>query len=469
MSLNLFFILGCLICINFIIRFAPRAMIRYYGDDTWAYFTFAEHIRKKDDISKFYGGSLVDEICYEPLFLSKLLSYIPKKTAERYQGFISPIFDTLNLMILLWFSFYLYGSMKISALVGIFYIFYYPISVQCLSLNTRTLGYLVFTVSIVSLEMFFYTKNNIFIIIFILSSGLLLNTNRMATQAFIFTILGLGISYRHVYFIFLFLIILIIALIFSKGQYLQVIKGHIMNVKFHLKSIFSSEIGKYQSGRLSVAIAKLLLWGGILLLSFRDNATDIEKFLYIWALVLLLAFFFTTFIKPLRCLGEGYRYLDYSVIPVSIIFSKAIVMEQKVSTLVLLLIYILMSIIQIIRHYKIIEEDYTNIIDDDRFEVFAFLRSTSKKRVFCLPNGMSHSVVYFAKKKVLWVYFAWHKVAWLFPQISLPSKIPFKEIIKKYNLDYILLHIKFAAIEQLKLDSYRLAFSKGNYRLLEVS
>lgn len=458
-----------ILLINFMVRIAPRLNIPYYGDDTWSYLSLADHIRKRDKVSDFYDCVIINEECCDPLFLSKFLSYFPKRIVERYQFLFSPLFDTLNLTVLLWLSLYLYHSTLITVLTGIFYIFYYPVLVQALSLNTRTLGYLVFNAAAISLLFWFREANIGFMALFMVSAALILNTNRMATQAFLFLILGLSIFYKKPYLILLLPAIFLLALIFSRGQYLKVIKGHMLNVVFHFKSIFSSQISKYPSGTYRSAIFKLLSWGGIVLFLSWQSRSGTEVFLYLWALIFLFTFVATTFIKPLRCIGEGYRYLDYSIIPVSILFAKALVTGGEAVAFAIFTAYMALAILQIIKHYRSVKCDYINIIDQDRLKVFEFLRNAEKKKVFCLPNGMSHATIYFTGKKVLWVYFAWHNLPWLFPQLRMPPKVSLDKIVGDYKLDYILLHSGFACAEELRLRGYKVALRQGEYYLLDVS
>lgn len=463
------FVFIVIILVTFFFRIYTRIKIKYYGDDTWIHMLWADYLRRRTRISQFHKFSLIDTKCDYPLGLAKILSFFKKDFCERYQFLFSPLIDTLNVILVFSLALYLSKNLWIAIAASIFYAVNPALVFSCSYLGPRPLGYLFFNIT---LSLLLFAELNILNLLFLaFFAALVMNTHKMATQAVLFLLLCFSVIYKNFLYLSIIPLIFITALIISKGYYWEVLKGHLRHIKNHIFYLFSKETRKYPQGPFTNSLLKAVFWGFILVLfyQFLKPFNIFQKNLFFWAAILYFIFVLTTFLKPLQFLGQGYRYLEYAMVPFSILMSQVIVSRPEIwyITVPLFLFYISLSIKKIFGLKEKLHKDYTNILDKDRFKVFDFLKKSSGENIFCLPSGMSNSVAYFARKKILWPIRDWDKVPWLFPYVKLPISFPINEIIKKYKVDFILLHKQFAKYTDFGVANYSRVHNMERYQLIE--
>ncbi len=129
------------------------------GQDTWVYLLVADVIRKKRGLpDKIENFIYVGPFGYPPLFPS-LLSLIPEKTLERVAWIISPIIEAIHIVLIYGICFFITQSPGVGICAMFLYAIHPEMVIETSNLNSRALGSLFFTVSIVSIIAF---KNVLF-------------------------------------------------------------------------------------------------------------------------------------------------------------------------------------------------------------------------------------------------------------------------------------------------------------------
>jgi len=82
--------------LGYLIQVRPRFYNRYFGVDTWRNLSISDYIRTHKRLPEELPKYMLKGPFDYPPFLNIILALLPKKFVEDYQGFISPIFDTIN-------------------------------------------------------------------------------------------------------------------------------------------------------------------------------------------------------------------------------------------------------------------------------------------------------------------------------------------------------------------------------------
>ena len=442
-----------------------------YGDDCWGMMLWANYFRNKVPKKYFCKFLVLSEKFRYPDFLPKLLSVFGKDAVLKLNWLFSPSFDSLILALLFFLSYFLSGNLLATFLASLIYILFPPLVFQMSFLHARALGYLLFNFTLILIIFGEYFGSFLYLIAGCIFGGLLLNTHVFSTQALVFVILGLFLLKKNVFYIAALTLIFLSGIVLSKGFYFTVLSGHLKTIRTHYRNIRHNP---YEKFNFKSSIIKSSFWGFVIALInlsiHSDKIHPLTLTMLNWAIVLFIIFILTTFIVPLRTIGQGYRYMEFAIVPISILFSSSILQYSDVSIFILLLfaLYVLFAIKKIYSHYNSLKNDYINIIDSARLKMFEFIKSNPIENIFCIPSGMSQGCAYFTGKKILWTYYNWDNYSWLFPEFTLPLKFDLSDLFKKYNLDAVLLHRRFARREELKAD-FRLIHQEGQYLLLGLN
>jgi len=447
-----------------------RRKIPYYGNDSWGLMLWARYFKEKVPREKFCKFLISEEKFYYPDFYPRMLSLFNQDKVLKYNRFFSPAIDTLNFCLLFLLSYFLQHNILETFVACFVYLLFPPLIYRTASLTARIAGYFLFNLTMLSLILTKYFHHPpIMIIASCIFGALLLNTHKMSTQALVFVLLGLSVIQRSFFYLAALFFIFVIAVIFSKGFYIDILNGHLKYLYTNYKNIHSSPFDKFN---LKASVLKSIFWGFLIFIVYialpKAHTPLFITAMFIWVLILYITFVLTTFIVSFRSIGEGYRYLEYAIIPISVLFP--LTMQKKETQFlgtIIFLFYFLFSIKTIYSHYFDLKKDFLNIVDDARIRMFKFIATSSIDRILCIPSNMSQSSAYFTGKKILWSYYDWDNYKWLFPGISFPLKFDLTEVLRKYNLGAILLHTKFAERKDLNIDNI-LIHREGPYLLLGI-
>lgn len=484
--------------ILFVISIITRAAIRLgnkdVGIDAWYFLLYAEEFRMKKQLPVEMSYYLLDEEKqFYPPGMAILLSLFSKRTLERFHWLINPFIDSIQVVILFIFSYVSTSSLMLATFASLLYISSPILITQSSNLNSRNLGSLLLTITLLSICLF-YKFPHIFYYYSILLFGVaLLFCHKMSTQQLLFAILGLSLITLNSFFIGVFILIFAISLLLGRGYYLNLLKAHFEVVRFWSKnmtllgahqvyqsSLYRDEIKasvmKVVKGLRNSRTLYLLeqvkivcIFFIIIYLYLTSRGSKNFDLIFYWLVLNYLTVLITSYLPGFKYLGEGYRYLIYGVFPASFLlcyysFSKLSAPFSFILLCITLLINVIISgyIIMIQR------KNSWSVVDVDLFAIYDVLKQLKGDNVLCFPFSKSDSLTYFTRKRVL---FGSHNSGWEKLEPYWPVlKMPIEYFIRQYKINYILVDIRYLDFNDLKLElPFRQIEQKGNYRLIEVN
>jgi len=350
----------------FIFESYPRFINREYGVDIWTHLLYLKEFHKQKGIpKKIENGFLVSgEYDYPPAFIS-ILSIFPFKLVEKYEFLFSPLFDLFHLVLVFFLSYFISGSLIVALLAQVIYALTPIIILENASATPRSLGYTFFTILLVSFFLYIDSASIIALTLAIISGSLIFLTHRFTAQGFLFFAIAFSIIDRSPVFLFIFTACFLLALLFSKGFYLKVLRGHLGNLLFWKKNIdyrFAHQV----KGNISAKHTKDFVFRiynqflkfppfvleitnpwtlpVLYIFFFEFPAEQIYQKLVIWVVISYALALVTIWVKRLRFLGEGQRYLELSAFPASFLASKFLIEKSGVESQLWAGLYILIAI-----------------------------------------------------------------------------------------------------------------------------
>lgn len=438
-----------------------------------------------------------------PPIIYLILSVFPKKFAEKYQFIFAPIFDAVQNYIIFWFAYLITNDILTSVCAQIIAALTPIAAIEASNLSTRTLSYLVFTLSFIPLILFSTTHAYIWLFIAFTMLVILFLTHKFAVQAYFFTALGLSLVERNPLYILLFAVGFVFVY-FGLGRiYRPIFKEHMLILSFWRKNISDRFIhqfrGQPKPDQVKDFVHKLYLlsfkspyiymlgnnpWVGIFIVlmivsvipSFQLESTISNSGMLfkldVWVWVAIVVGMLTLSIKPFRFLGEGNRYLEYCIAPISIVLASYIPSLLRSYGLLyfsipaVILAFILLAYI-IFLQVKVVLHDRMRSITPEMWECIKILnKSGTKTRVAVFPLQFGDALTYFIKGKVLTTYNnqGLANIEDVYPVV----KLSLNKLIKKYNLNFILFDESHVTLKELKISKYKVEVNKKGYILLKV-
>lgn len=380
--------------IAIILRTYLLAKYKWVGIDTFYHFVVARIIRNEKNIPESIDCFIVPEKYSYPPLLHIILSMFDTKKHQRLQ-YISPFADILSGLIIFLFCLNLF-NLEVATFASALYLFT-PITVDgSFSLGPRSLANLFFNASILSLSYYYFTGMNIAAYVSMLFSALLILTHRLTTQSLIFSMMAVSVGFHSLVPIYILISSVIISVIFTRGFYLRVLKGHIDFVKIFGKKLIHKESRKEMTSIFPKPI------------NFFFNMPIFLLFMSTWMLpksTIILKFFFVvslslTILSFIWIFGEGTRHMSNAISSFAILISVYLVnsSEYKFSILLVIiciLISLFFTIYKIIRIEKML--NLGNITTNKMLEGFEYIRSQRKQGdiMLCLPLDITYNATYF--------------------------------------------------------------------------
>lgn len=443
----LFFIIVFQIIVQSFVRFNNSRS----GIDLYRWLKYSKEIRKnKFKYPKYISGYIVKEkLSYPPIFLY-LLALIEPGILKKYNFLVSPVFSILENMALFLFVQYLSASTDIALLASLIYATTPANIIENIYLGTRSIGQL--TVFFYFISIYFYFSIEFSLLLVCLSIIVILLTHRMSSQLILFMHLFLSLYYSDPLFLFTFLIAILIAIVISGGVYKNVLLGHLKQIKFYVSELSNSNISSpkfFKEFVFSILSRNLYLP----LIAYIYFNVHLSNFSQLIACLLVLMFFIaviTTFIKPLRSLGEGSRYIGFTN-PLAAIF---IALNLEENLYFLIPIFIGISFIPIAyKFYQNLNQlnlENTSYMDkglqDELDKIFV---KGKKLNFMSYPPNLDDYVCYkYPDARVMF-----HDNGFALKKCCIPHFVVKKEnrvleMIKQNSIDI------FVSIEEYKLDEY---------------
>jgi len=494
----MFYLFGTIFPIaSYILQIYPRIFNKYFGVDVWTLLIEINLIRKNGHSvpkRRIKKGFIIDGYFdYPPLFLV-LLSFLPKKFLFNFQGFISPLFDAM-LNIIIFFIVYQMTQSVVFALVA--QLIYTTIPVAALensALLPRSLGYSLFMLSFFFAIVFTTSGNQIALVASIILATLTLLSHKFATQSLFFISIFFTIFEKNLYYIGILLSSIVLAVIVSRGYYINVLKSHVRIIHFWIKNrknrfahqVYGNISLKKNPDLIGIIYKLLTKLAPVTLLSANFWIFSIVLFLILQPsfpilinkMVIWIAFFYVfgvlvLMIPQLTPIGEGYRYIEMTTLPTAIVaaFIFFYLYNSELRELALAgYVIVLVSNLTIIifTQKKAIIADTNRSLTGDLTKMYNFINKLpTTPRIMCIPHQITTMTVYNTRANVL-VNFdveGLQKMSDFYPVF----KKPIIEIAKKFDINYILLRENFAKLKDLKLTNSKVVYRSGENLLIELN
>lgn len=478
----------------FFFEMYPRLENRQFGVDIWTHLLYLHEYHKQKKIpGKIENGFIISgQYDYPPAFIF-ILSRIPFHLVENYEFLFSPFFDSLHILIIFFISYYFTGSIFTSIVTQAIYAITPIIVLENSSATPRSLGYLLFTIVFISLFLFHRQGFLLYYLIALGAGTGIFLSHRFTSQGFLFFSLLFSVIDKNIIYFETFLVSFLLAIILSRGFYLKVLQGHIGNLKFWYANIsyrFAHQIkGNYKTHKTQdfvfalynqflkfppfvLAITNPWILVAFTIFYFIPKQNFIQQQFIIWVSISYVISLLTTWIPQLRFLGEGQRYLELSAFPAAFLSTEILQDTLKTRFSVIILGFYAITALAcittiIIIQRKAIIKDTLRTISPSMREMFAYLKSLRPKpRLLCFPHQITTNVIYHTGCPVFVNadYKNINKISDVFPYL----KKPISDIMKKYNLDMIVLNEDYALIGDLYLKRYTVIKRFNNFVVIKL-
>ena len=491
--------------LGYLMQAWPRFLNRYFGVDVWRNLCIANYIREHKCLPKYLPRYMLKGFFdYPPLF-NIVLSFLPKKFLERNQGFISPVFDAVLSFTIFYFTKHFTQSLTTAVIAQVLYIFSPLIVIENASLTARSLGALLFLAAFLTLLLYSKSHTLYLMAASIIFISLTLFAQKMASQALFFMCAIFSLWEKDFLYLIFFIIAVIVALIVSKGFYLRVLQGQISVYKYFRQIIdvrYAHQIRGISPAvnspdfidKIKAVIKKFPLFAltasyplmtlGFLvsldLLFFKKvflvPHNDMKFYAQIsrWIFCLYAMGFITAYVKPLRFLGEGNKYLVYGGFPVSFLLAEGIykfgVYKYKPYFIVLVVIAVFVSLGQIIFLQKkcIIEDKQRTITPALRKTIEHIKDADGMIKLASVPFSLADAVAYFTEADVLSSDSA-HVLGNSSDYLDYYPTLrrPLEEILEKHRINYLLIDTNYVRLDELNLKHGNIDYKSDNYLLIK--
>lgn len=487
---------------SFFLQIWPRLINRYFGIDTWRHLMYANYVRKYKKFPKEIRDKylVVGPYGYPPVII-KILSFFPKSFNEKYQFIFSPIFDFLHNYFIFLASTMIFKNLTAAISAQIVAALTPLVVIEASNLNTRAISYLIYSLSFFPLLLFTQTHSVLWLALAFIGLILLFYTHRFAIQAYLFCAVGLSIVERNPLYLIFFLTAFATVYVLGGEFYKAILNEHLALLNFWRKNIdfrFAHQFrGNVKPRLIKDFVFKIYNlsfkspfvyvvgnnpWLGIYFLGFLlpyiynpfsgmiINAPMTLK-LNLWIITLLMSSILILSVKGLRFLGEGHRYLEYAVLPMSILlgsyFSVLYGKYGIISILAFIVLCISMLVVIVFLQKRTIVADRGRTIGSELWEIINYLNKNvgKKVRLAVFPISLGDAMMYFLKGRVL-------TSDSIFGQIKLGIlpviKEPFYNLVVKYSLNHVLIDQTYVSINELRLKNKKIVKNINNYILLKV-
>ena len=453
----------------------PRWHARQYGADAWYFMKAAEAMRRRPRWELVLPQFMLDipEQWYPPGFTALLALFSPRQL-HRWFWLINPLLDTLHLGLLLFVAWWLVPDWRFMLLAGLLYRLNPTLIDQYSNLNSRGIGAIFFSGLMLGLAAaslglpWGYGAA-------LLCVAMLCLTHKLTLQAFVGVALLGTFACPSVLWLPVLLGGMLLAWVVSGGFYWKILRGHWNILMFWRRNlhvlgahqIFQSPLAEYRREGLESQLSyppglagwkkmvRFFIGNSWLLLALPllflyPSPRPVFQLLVFWAWSVYLVGFLITFVRPLRFLGEGYKYLKLAYLPIALCLAEialrpGLPLWAGAWTLAVLLLNLRSSwrLVRAIKSEKLME------VGAQFREVFDYLKQQGDVGVMCLPLHSADALVYHTNKRVFWGGHSggFRKLEPFFPVV----RRRIEEYFEKHALNYLLLNTDYVSPEELGL------------------
>jgi len=474
---------------------------RIIDEDTFQLLRCAREIRRAGKIPYLLHYNLFDaksgkKFDYPPLF-PWLLSWFTPEFLLKHFHYVTPVTDTVAVISIISLIYFYLGDGYAALFTLIIHMTVPSIYLESFHVTGRILSVGLFCMFLMPLVLFNGTIDVSLLLLSSFAGGLLLLEHCLGVQALIVVIIGLSVYEGRPIYIVAFLLSVLFAAGLSKGHSLYVHRGHLNKLSFDRKTVHSRGIDQLElvrkftprlrqmshvsPGKIQ-AFAKLVtmepmpyLWFilvGIWLSNSNIFHEVINVRLMVWLAALVGAYILTEFVKPLRFLGHGKRYLHYSVVPVGILASRILIPLSGLSFVsvkgaifwITVLVCIVINGYYALRYQSARGKSYN---EQDLYMAAAFLGHLPGDNVAVFPYSFAAYVGFVSDKSILMKFASdgCHASHRYFPLV----KDPLKEFVLSYGIKYIFVDSDYVSFRELDVQGALLVKKIGKFELYEVN
>jgi hypothetical protein len=494
-------ILLCFAVLCLLIRFRPLWINPTLGVDQWYWLLCAEDVRRRRKLPSRlpYFMLEIEEQWYPPLFAG-LLALLPMNWLKTHGGRISQCIDLLHGFVICFAVFWFCNNWIITFLSGVSYLIaWFPLSYNT-QLQPRGLANLLLTLATGGLWFCIDTDFFSIWVGVLVISVILLFLHKMTVQMWVVYLLTFAVWARDWTIFLLIPASVVLAVLFSRGFYLKMLKAHWDIVSFWHENIrylgshqyyesplyrneeFASTAHHRRGWRHQVRkLMSLFKYNAFSLLlpilayqTLRQPSGKFVTFLWIWLCVTYVWGLLTTFIPYFLALGGGHYYLYQTFVPLFLL--AGLVWPSMASTPQCLLfacwgLGLVYSAVKWEKYCRSVGVNEAAVFGGDLKELLEYLKALPKDGVFCIPLTLSEGTAFQTRKKVFWGGHSYGFHALLEPYFPI-MRMDVKETLKRMPLNYLLFwreylkSLKDIGLEEGKDLKY--LFGKGKYELYEV-
>ena len=482
---------------SLIIRLAPIWNNRFQGCDAYYFLLYKEYIRKqKRLLPTFSDYFLLEESkqSYPPGF-AMILAFMPKKIVEKFYWLISPLIDSIILVIGVVAIYLITNSILITALFGTAYSFSYSAIRETASMTSRQLGTLLLSFSIISFFVFRVYDDILILFISVLFAFILLMTHKLSFQSLWFVLPFISFVTKDFIYLSFLISIVILTLILSFGQYKNILHEHFDILKFwfrnnknlHAHQVYESPIyGKKDWKRKKeryprnflklcyIYTRRFIIYNPFILLAigvpFFIKLSELNYLIYLWVFATYVFAFLTVIIPKMRFLGEGEKYLKLVTVP-TIYLSVLPLMVQHINQMLYLTFWLVLLVVSCAEYFYEFKNSRKTVnlsSSKEKLEkVFKAIHEKKINRIISIPNSYADSIAYHCRISVLW---GGHNL----PMVKLLEdfypiiKKPLSFFKKTYKTDYLLLDTNYCLAEDLNLRAQDLIFKENEFEIYTI-
>lgn len=521
-----------LMVLSFFIRALPQ-LIRPRGvaSDPWYHLLAIDRIkmnghRTPERLKGLYIPNTTEGKYTYPFLFHWLLSFLPgnKETRLKISRFVSPTIDSMHVATIVIFSYYailqinkIYGYSYEPFLTAILAGFIYAITPLTFSydsgqqhLSERPFGLFLTSVSLWFFTFYFLEKNNIFLILSIISGSLVFLSSKFSIQV----LFGLGIMFSLFLLDPLPLLVvisgLLIAILLSSGKAVKSLNAQYNHLKLYRSKIMHNSPSVMDRNRLRdiflffksrdlKEIYTILLRRNtitivliqcpfvfMLPIIFLKTSIlfehDFFRVQIFWIVGTLLLWILTSF-RPFLFLGEAERYVIFGLPPLSFLISLTLnigaIGPQWTIFVILTLVSIFIGLAYTI--VIILIRSHSQKRDSDMMDIINFLNShySNEKNILSIPTQFDRQIAYFTRHNIftgfsidyITLKSIWDEIYTVYPYPS----TNLKKLTNDYNLNLIIYDksansflLKRKINDKYDLTPFSLVHENDTYQMYEV-
>ncbi len=472
-----------------------RLKTRFYIDDTFNYaFAGTTVWTRKSVDSLLFDVAARANTASSPPFYPTLYKYVISRT-KLSPLIVQSFFDWLAQVAL--FSIVLYEYSIIPAVIAVVVFNLSPLVFKdTLYYTDRLWATTVLWVNFWSLGNYIFNGDTIFLIVAIISYGLLILSHKHSFQMLLIAYVVLSIVYWTHTFMLVVVSGELLTFAITRGYSWEVHKSHFQLLRFGWKYLFPKGPGGYGQDQLlflrkngpsaptnksAISLIRLvtanwdfvLYTGALILILFSQTAGPTGNGFYIYGYLFVTIFataLITQNIRRLKFIGEGNRYLQYAAFPAVMAIWPICLAAGSAIKLLMLAFLVFWGLGALYLDIKILRgmaKNIVNLLDPDFEKLVAFVRQKSWDRFIVFPIQKTYGFAWLADKKILHFLGAkgFRQARDWFPQIQRP--IP--SFYNEYNVNYIVLDERYVKPGELDLGNVREIHRENSWVVLEIN